>query len=111
MPDFFILKWKSLTFLQKVLLIAGLPLVLILWFTSWGIQILSFLEKITRSNVDKKSKDIEQKINEQKIETGIAEEKVKQLEEERHNVANESKEKTIQEAVDFWNSRSGGDDK
>ena len=111
MPEFLIQKWSSLSFLQKALLIVGLPLILILWISSWGIQILAFLEKNTRSKVDKKSEDIDAEIKNQQIETDITEERVHQLEKEKNDAANDSKEKTTKEAVDFWNSRPSGDNK
>jgi len=104
-------KWNSLTLVQKVLLIVGLPLVLVMLFTQTGRTILAFLEEKTRSKVDEKSAAMDQEIKEQEAETNKAQGRLDQIKKDKADAVQKAKDDDVQEAVNFWNSRPGSPDK
>jgi hypothetical protein len=110
MSDSAIQKWNSLTLLQKVLLFAGLPLVILLFVSGAGRSVLAYLEKLTRSKVDDKSKTMDQEIKKQTAEADRAKGRLEQLEKERTDAVKKAKDNSSQQAADFWNSRPGPGD-
>lgn len=111
MPEAAITKWNSLSLVQKVLLIVGLPLVIVLIFTKAGRSILAFLEDRTRTKVDEKSSKMDDQIKRQEADTNRAEGRLEQIEKEKNDAIDKAKNDSPQQAVDFWNSRPGSPDK
>lgn len=104
-------KWNSLTLVQKVLLIVGLPVAVLLAFTQFGRSILAFLEQKTRAKVDERSDALDKKIKSQETEANRAEGRLEQLEKEKADAIQKAKNDNPQQAVDFWNSRPDPSDK
>ena len=111
MSESVIEKLNNLSLLQKVLLFAGLPLVIFLLVSSTGRGILAYLEKITRSKVDDKSDAMDKEIKKQEADTNRAEGRLEQLQKEKADAIQKAKDDSAQQAVDFWNSRPGPGDK
>ena len=111
MAQFIIEKWNSLTLVQKVLLLVGLPVVALLAFTQFGRSILAFLEQKTRAKVDRQSDALDKEIKGQEAEANRSEGRIEQLEKEKDDAILKAKDDSAQQAVDFWNSRPDPSDK
>jgi choline-glycine betaine transporter len=103
--------WSGLSSLQKVLMIAVLPLVILLIFTPYGRSFLTYMERRTRSKVDKESASIDEKIKQQEADTNRAQGRLENLEKEKEDAIQKAKTDSAQQAVDFWNSRPVSPDK
>lgn len=104
-------KWNSLNLLQKILIIAALPVVLVLLVSPLGRSVLAYLEERTRAKVDQKSAELDAQINQQEADANRAEGSLQETEEEQSNAIQNAKNDNPQEAVDFWNSRPNPTDK